>query len=217
MQNDNANPEVIDITNLTVKDCVRLYFRPLTPTQYHNEGYHDSNEANVSVPIFLTFKSIELLSLPNVKFSEKGLNKKYNSGTPITSLEKFALFNFNEIYSYGVYDSNIYPERKNYRHAEVLFENELSLEFLENIWCRTNAEMETLKYGLREAGILNKYNTLIGVKENNAHMFNKHKSFINFVLFTDKKLYIDCTIYEPLVLTAILKYAKIEKKLPNRL
>ena len=59
MQNDNASRQVIDITNRAAVSSVRFYFRPLTPTQYHNEGYkhpqlrynHDEN-ANTPVPVF---------------------------------------------------------------------------------------------------------------------------------------------------------------------
>lgn len=39
MQNDNASKQVIDMTDHATKSSVRFYFRPLTPTQYYNEGY----------------------------------------------------------------------------------------------------------------------------------------------------------------------------------
>lgn len=39
MVNDNASRVVIDMTGDEKKTYGRLYFRPLTPTQYHNEGY----------------------------------------------------------------------------------------------------------------------------------------------------------------------------------
>lgn len=39
MHNDNASRQVIDCTKSDVTDCVRFYFRPLTPTQYYNEGF----------------------------------------------------------------------------------------------------------------------------------------------------------------------------------
>ena len=60
MENDNASRQVIDMTDSAVVSKVRFYFRPLTPTQYYNEGYkhpalrYDGDEnANVPVPIFL--------------------------------------------------------------------------------------------------------------------------------------------------------------------
>ena len=39
MSNDNASRQVIDMTQTEAISCVRFYFRPLTPTQYYNEGY----------------------------------------------------------------------------------------------------------------------------------------------------------------------------------
>ena len=39
MQNDNASRKVIDITDPVIVNYARFYFRPLTPTQYYNEGY----------------------------------------------------------------------------------------------------------------------------------------------------------------------------------
>lgn len=39
MSNDNASMQVINMTNSDIESYVRMYFRPHTPTQYHNEGY----------------------------------------------------------------------------------------------------------------------------------------------------------------------------------
>ena len=39
MRSDNASQSVISVTMDDAKDYARLYFRPLTPTQFHNEGY----------------------------------------------------------------------------------------------------------------------------------------------------------------------------------
>ena len=39
MVNDNASKQVIDMTHAAALSNVRFYFRPLTPTQYYNEGY----------------------------------------------------------------------------------------------------------------------------------------------------------------------------------
>lgn len=59
MQNENASRAVISMTDFDVLSYVRFYFRPLTPTQYYNEGYkhpqlrYDSQGANISIPVFL--------------------------------------------------------------------------------------------------------------------------------------------------------------------
>ena len=61
MANDNASIQVINMTESATTSYVRFYFRPLTPTQYYNEGFkhscirYDDENANVPVPVFLLF------------------------------------------------------------------------------------------------------------------------------------------------------------------
>ena len=139
MRNDNASRQVIDMTSSGVESKVRFYFRPLTPTQYYNEGYkhgslrynHDEN-ANVPVPVFFLFDLDKLLSLPGVHFSETtqaGHGAKTYSG-----VEAFSKINFDYIYdnSYENFDTT-----KNYRHAEIMHPNSLAIETcLHSILCR---------------------------------------------------------------------------------
>ena len=80
MVNNNASTQVINITDNAVRSSVRFYFRPLTPTQYYNEGYKhkelrfDSADkdgsigANVPIPVFLTFRLNELLNEDRIMF-----------------------------------------------------------------------------------------------------------------------------------------------------
>lgn len=49
MSNDNASRAVIEATDIDTKCYGRLYFRPLTPTQYHNEGYKPSEIRNTEI------------------------------------------------------------------------------------------------------------------------------------------------------------------------
>ena len=37
MQTENASPSVISVSQNKIKEYARLYFRPRTPTQYHND------------------------------------------------------------------------------------------------------------------------------------------------------------------------------------
>ena len=68
MHNENASRAVISTTDFEVLSYVRFYFRPLTPTQYYNEGFKhsqlrlDSQGSNISIPIFFVFKLNFLLS-----------------------------------------------------------------------------------------------------------------------------------------------------------
>ncbi len=153
MQNDNASRQVIDMTDTGVTSMVRFYFRPLTPTQYYNEGYkhlalrydHDEN-ANVPVPIFLLFDLEKLLSVPGVHFSEKS---QAGHGTSLLSGEDaFKNLNFDYIYDNSYENFN---ETKQYRHAEIVHPNAFEISScIRNILCRNNLERTTLLNLLRE-------------------------------------------------------------------
>ncbi|WP_461243411.1 DarT ssDNA thymidine ADP-ribosyltransferase family protein [Secundilactobacillus muriivasis] len=76
MSNDNASQSVISTTSSVVENQVRLYFRPRTPTQFHNEGFktklarNDGRvSANCPIPVFFLFDLSQVLALSNSKFS----------------------------------------------------------------------------------------------------------------------------------------------------
>ena len=147
MHNDNASRQVIDMTQAEAQSCVRFYFRPLTPTQYYNEGfkhiqlrYDDDENANTPVPIFFLFDLAKLLSLPGVRFSEQ---KQAGYGSTLLQGEDdFAKMNFDYIYSIG--PKNI-GEMKPYRHAEILHQNSMPIDTcLRYIGCRNKVERLTL-------------------------------------------------------------------------
>ena len=58
MQSDNASMSVIINTDKEAYEYARMFFRPTTPTQYHNEGYkplalrNKSVNASCPVPVF---------------------------------------------------------------------------------------------------------------------------------------------------------------------
>lgn len=62
MQNDNASNSVISLSSNGIKEYARLYFRPKTPTQFHNEGYKPKSvrkldiNASCPVPVFFLFR-----------------------------------------------------------------------------------------------------------------------------------------------------------------
>ena len=55
MKSDNASASVLSTSQNAITEYARLYFRPKTPTQYHNEGYKPqgirSADLNASCPI----------------------------------------------------------------------------------------------------------------------------------------------------------------------
>lgn len=197
MRNDNASRQVINMTDASVASNVRFYFRPLTPTQYYNEGYkhpalrYDRDEnANVPVPVFFVFDLEKLLSLPGVKFSEKsqaGHGSVLQSGP-----EAFSKLNFDYIYDIGFDNISI---TKLYRHAEIVHPNSLKIDScIKNILCRNNLERTTLMNLLREKGnvAFTKYKNIIKVPkkevfENNGLYvsdYSYHNNILN-ISFSD--------------------------------
>lgn len=76
MEVDNASHEVIDQTRDFVEEYVRFYFRPLTPTQYNNEGLRHVNvkDSHCPRPVFFLFdNSIVENYSANSLYSEKTL------------------------------------------------------------------------------------------------------------------------------------------------
>lgn len=190
MKNDNASYKVIDMTSSTVLSYVRFYFRPLTPTQYYNEGYkhpslrYDSDsKANVPVPIFFAFNLEKLLDDSKVMFSE---TSQAGNGSPMLSgEEQFAKLPFEKIYSDGYAEEDI----RKYRHAELLYPNSYLInDSLEAILCRNEFEQSMLLSLLRKANekLFHRYKHMIKVCR--EKMFEKNGLFIQDIHFDDNKI-----------------------------
>lgn len=157
MKNDNASRQVINMTKMDVVDSVRFYFRPKTPTQYHNEGYkhpslrYDGDlHANVPVPVFLVFDLSKVLKQDEVYFSE---TSQAGGGSRLCNTpEEFAELDFQRIYANGSMENP--AEDKRYRHAEILAKSPFYIDScLEAIVCRNACEKITLLNLLREKSI----------------------------------------------------------------
>lgn len=177
MLNDNASRQVIDMTNISIRSNVRFYFRPLTPTQYYNEGYKhpelrydNDNKANIPVPIFFLFDLAKLLSIKGVKFSER---RQAGSGSELyEGIEAFSKLNFKKIYSVG-FDN--FEENKPFRHAEILHPNFMKIDScIDTILCRNSVERVTLLNLLRAKNNLQylKYKDKIKVCKNDMFEYN---------------------------------------------
>ena len=74
---DIAAPGVISQTNSQWQNYVRLYFRPKTPTQYHNEGFRPVAQLSLGshcpVPVYLIFNSVPILSRADCMFTSGNL------------------------------------------------------------------------------------------------------------------------------------------------
>lgn len=192
MHNDNASRQVIDMTKTETVANVRFYFRPLTPTQYYNEGfkhsslrYDNDKNANVPVPVFLLFDLEKLLQMPETKFSE--LPQSGYGAELYNSEDEFQRFRFDDIYSDG-YAEN-FNEIKRYRHAEILYPNAFNIDTCINtILCRNAIEQITLLNLLREKNskAFYKYKPIIKVCK--RKMFENNGLYVTDCQYHDKTL-----------------------------
>lgn len=191
MQNENASRAVINMTDFSVLSYVRFYLRPLTPTQYYNEGFKhsqlrlDSQGANISIPIFFVFKLSCLLSDSKTVFS--GKSKAGYNDEVLAGADKFDALNFDQIYANGYMTD---PEKeKKYRQAEILYPDAYKIDnSLEVILCRSEVERNTLLKKLKEADskTYEKYKPLIKIGKMNV--FENNGFFVKSVSYCDGRL-----------------------------
>ena len=147
LSSDSASSSVLANTSAAYKKCVRLYFRPKTPTQYSNEGIRPCNEvvyaAHCPVPVFLLFDSKDVLTRADTQFS-RGSLAGYRPGRVGTKASFFEKLPFNQIYHNSWLGEAEKQKIIASRHAEVIVPGLLDLEALRFIWCRSEAEKETL-------------------------------------------------------------------------
>ncbi len=190
MDNDNASRQVIDMTETRTTSYVRFYFRPLTPTQYHNEGYKHRQiryngdvNANVPVPVFLLFDLEELLSMEGTKFSALS---QAGHGNPVYSgIEAFAALPFDSIYSNGYCSEEV----RVYRHAEILYPDEFPIDStIRGIFCRNDCERSTLINSLKDidSKAFYRYKDMIRVARSDT--FERNGFFVETILFYDDKI-----------------------------
>lgn len=190
MENDNASKQVIDMTDIRTTSFVRFYFRPMTPTQYYNEGfkhvalrYDGDPNANVPVPVFLVFNLETLLQTPNVRFSPQGQagNRRYE----FQGEEAFEKLPFDKIYSDGPCDD----DTRRYRHAELSCPDLYAIDSsLRMILCRNECEQATLLNLLydedRKAYL--KYRSLVRIARRDV--FQRNGLYVEHVNFNDNTL-----------------------------
>jgi len=140
MRRDFASASVLGNTPSWVRDYVRLYFAPKTPTLYHVEGIkrRPDDWPECPIPAYLDFSS-QILTLPDVKISDG------NMGSPTTNCEDaseefFSSLPFDKIYHRGSTWLLKHREIILRRHAEVLIKAELSLVHLRRLVFRSEAE-----------------------------------------------------------------------------
>ena len=120
MVSDNASPAVLSVSSSEIKEYARLYFRPKTPTQYHNEGYKPETvrkadiNANCPVPIFFFLDAEKVLLMDGVEFSETTCAGT-NDLNLLSGAENFAKLPFDKIYHEGAFS----PENRDFEGYSV--------------------------------------------------------------------------------------------------
>lgn len=190
MENDNASRQVIDMTETRVTSYVRFYFRPLTPTQYHNEGYkhrqirYDGDiNANVPVPVFLLFDLEKLLSMEGTKFSALS---QAGRGNPVYSgVDDFAALPFDSIYSNGYCTDEV----RMHRHAEILYPDEFPIEpTIRGIFCRNDCERSTLMNLLKDNNPTAFYRYKDKIRVARSDTFERNGLFVESILYHDNTI-----------------------------
>ncbi len=148
-RHDAADQNIIAQTDPEIKNYVRLYFRPRTPTAYLTEGFRpsrppDSGQPHCPVPIYLLFDMKDIITLRQSSFSDGNLAR--NSRRIMSSAADFARLPFYDIYSEGGLGTVRPNEIMNHRHAEVIVPDSLSLKHLKAIMCRSQPEYDTLRH-----------------------------------------------------------------------
>lgn len=151
LSNDNASPEIIAQTAPWVHQHVRLYFRPRTPTFYHNEGIRPAEQrslnAHCPVPVAFLLDAKTVLGMSRSQFSNGNLARR-NQATLGGTAAQFEALPFDDIY----HDHSTYgytEDRKNqltfHRQAEAVIPDELPLHnLLKAVFVCSAAERETL-------------------------------------------------------------------------
>lgn len=195
MGNDNASSEVIGQTDSWVKDYVRFYFRPKTPTQFNNEGFRSSYTmssycAHCPVPIFLLFDLNSVLNLKNSYFTNSSLANNiehYLMNTP----QEFQELPFSKIYHSSPLTPDIRDEIVACRHAEIVVPHELEIDgLLQKILVRSMAEKRTLLSLLSDEARY-KYSHLIQIDSKKTVFFARWDYFENVILTENRIRIID--------------------------
>ena len=183
---DSASHEHVGQLTGQQRDCVRLYFRPRTPTQYANEGIRPTRKikydgAHMPVPVYLLF-SVKLLECVGIEFTRGRLAIATETGGSYEFLSSIA---FRDVY----HDGPIGHRREilNSRHAEVIRHGSLNLDYLRHVVCRSSAERDTLLHLLSDEACL-RWGERTIVDEGRRRLFHKRGTFLEEVSLGRNKI-----------------------------
>lgn len=188
----SGSDEILASTDSRIKDCVRLYFRPKTPTQFWAEGIRTKDslqhsrfpDAHCPVPIFFLFDLAEILSRSDTEFSERGLGSQHQQTfAGVRALEKF---DWAKIYHNGPVNMAQDRDIISYRNAEIIVPNQLDLTSLRYIYCRSVPELQTLSHLLPDE-LKNRYKNKI-VSSGRSNLYYRNHTFLEDVRLSDSRI-----------------------------
>ena len=158
---DTGSEEVLDQTDEQWKDYVRLYFRPRTPTQHQIEGFRPAGSLgslgkHMPVPVVFLFDAKDILTRKTTQFSNGNLAAH---PIPGDDADYFEAIPFQKVYHDSPMAEAEKANIKFHRCAEVIIPQELKLDALKFVYCRSEAEHLTLR-NLLPAATLRKYGGL---------------------------------------------------------
>lgn len=193
---DSASSGVLVNTRDLVKDCARFYFRPKTPTQYHAEGIYSKTklaaskfpDAHCPVPIFFLFDSAEILTRADSRFSDGGLGSPH--ARILSTAAEFEQLPWARVY----HNSSFYPSSTEgsdivfRRNAEVIVPKNVGLGALRYVYCRSEAEKETLLH-LLTPDLRQRYGRKIVATPRSDHYFRRQTFVLKARLSPDSVLF----------------------------
>lgn len=164
---DSASATVIENSPEWCKECVRLYFRPKTPTEHESEGFRPVTRlhwgAHRPMPVVFVFDAISILTADSTVFTDGNAGRgRHNRGNDAAFLKQIP---FEKVYHTGAFRSDERDEIVFRRCAEVLVPDRLSLASLKHVFCRSPAEYETL-FSLLDSSAKAIHGKKIGVSGN---------------------------------------------------
>ena len=185
---DIASPEIIARTDPKWQDYVRLYFRPKTPTQFHNEGFRPigqrSRNSHCPVPVYLIFNALEVLSRADSCFSDGNLGSSYTRvHRDVSFLQQIP---FESVYHNTRFDRSDRDQIVHHRHAEVLVSQRMGLEDLWLIVCRSDPEYRTLLH-LLSPETRSRWVSRIGVLSG-LQLFHREWTFVDQADMSSEKI-----------------------------
>ncbi len=134
-----------DINTDRWKDFVHLDFRPRTPALWRKEGIRPANKrqnGQLHLPVYLMFDFEAIIRRADSRFSEGDIYRLRKSSKKASDFRRLP---FEQIYHDSWFAAEERDEIMMRRQAVVLVPEQLDLEHLRHVWCRSAAERDTLR------------------------------------------------------------------------